>query len=245
MKGKRQRERRIVGKKVSMDYSLLFIIIFLLCFGLVMLYSTSSYNALIKFKDPAYYLKTQILATILGLIVMFAAKLDYHMYVKMAALVYIASLVCLVLVKTPLGIEANGARRWIAVGPVSFQPAELAKIGIIMILAINITNMRKRLDNFVVIIKLFLLAIPPVALILLLTKNMSSAIIVAGIAAVMLFVASPKYKPFVIIGVTAAALLALVLFSAQTSEWSEYRHGRIRRRTQAERHFRPYSHFMP
>lgn len=213
MKGKRQRERRIVGKKVSMDYSLLFIIIFLLCFGLVMLYSTSSYNALIKFGDSAYYLKNQIFATVLGLIVMFvAAKLDYHIYVKMAALIYIASLVCLVLVMTPLGIEANGARRWIGVGPVSFQPAELAKIGIIMILAINITNMRKRLDNFGVIIKIFLLAIPPVALILLLTKNMSSAIIVAGIAVVMLFVASPKYKPFVIIGVTAVVLLALVLF---------------------------------
>ncbi len=212
MKGKRQRERRIAGKKVSMDYSLLFIIIFLLCFGLVMLYSTSSYNALIKFGDSAYYLKNQILATILGLIVMAAAaKLDYHKYIKLAALVYIASLVCLVLVKSPIGITANGATRWIGIGPISFQPAELAKLGIIMILAINITNMRKKLDRFSVIIKLFLLAVPQVGLILLLTKNMSSAIIVAGIAVVMLFVASPKYKPFVIIAVTAVVLLALVL----------------------------------
>ena len=201
-----------MGRKTSMDYSLLFIIIFLLCFGLVMLYSTSSYNALIKYGDSAYYLKKQIIATGLGLVVMFAAsKMDYHKYVKLAFLVYLAALICIVLVKSPIGITANGATRWIGIGPISFQPAELAKLGLIMFMAVLISNERKHLDRFSIIAKLFAAVIPPAGLILLLTKNMSSAIIVAGIGVVMLFVSSPKYKPFILIGIAAVALLALVL----------------------------------
>lgn len=212
MPNKQREGRRIVGRKTSMDYSLLFIIIFLLCFGLVMLYSTSSYNALIKYGDSAYYLKKQIIATGLGLVVMFAAsKMDYHKYVKLAFLVYLAALICIVLVKSPIGITANGATRWIGIGPISFQPAELAKLGLIMFMAVLISNERKHLDRFSIIAKLFAAVIPPAGLILLLTKNMSSAIIVAGIGVVMLFVSSPKYKPFILIGIAAVALLALVL----------------------------------
>lgn len=212
MPNKQREGRRIVGRKTSMDYSLLFIIIFLLCFGLVMLYSTSSYNALIKYGDSAYYLKKQIIATGLGLVVMFAAsKMNYHKYVKLAFLVYLAALICIVLVKSPIGITANGATRWIGIGPISFQPAELAKLGLIMFMAVLISNERKHLDRFSIIAKLFTAVIPPAGLILLLTKNMSSAIIVAGIGVVMLFVSSPKYKPFVLIGIVAVALLALVL----------------------------------
>lgn len=212
MPNKQREGRRIVGRKTSMDYSLLFIIIFLLCFGLVMLYSTSSYNALIKYGDSAYYLKKQIIATGLGLVVMFAAsKMDYHKYVKLAFLVYLVALICIVLVKSPIGITANGATRWIGIGPISFQPAELAKLGLIMFMAVLISNERKHLDRFSIIAKLFAAVIPPAGLILLLTKNMSSAIIVAGIGVVMLFVSSPKYKPFILIGIAAVALLALVL----------------------------------
>lgn len=212
MKQKNRSQRRIAGRRVSMDYSLLFIIIFLLCFGLVMLYSTSSYNALIKYGDAAYYLKKQIFATVLGLVVMLiASRINYRIYAKLAPWAYIGALVTIVLVATPLGIEANGARRWVGIGPVSFQPAEFAKLALIMIMALVITNLRKSVGSFMVIIRIFALSLPPVGLILILTKNMSSAIIVAGIAMVMLFVASPKYKPFVILAVAAVAVLVAVL----------------------------------
>lgn len=223
MKQKRRNTRRIVGKRVSMDYSLLFIIIFLVCFGLVMLYSTSSYNALIKYSDSAYYLKKQIKATLLGFVVMaIAAKIDYRIYAKLAIWAYIAAVVAIILVVTPLGITANGATRWIGAGPVSFQPAELAKLAIILIMALAITKNRKRIKELKITGRLLMIALPPVMLILVLTKNMSSAIIVAGIAVVMLFVASPKYSHYVVIAVAAVAAVAAVLLFG-----SDFRSDRI------------------
>jgi cell division protein FtsW len=69
------------------DYTLLFIIIFLVCFGLVMLYSTSSYNAQLKYHDGAYYLKKQIFATCLGFAAMYIiSKIDYHVWVHFAGI---------------------------------------------------------------------------------------------------------------------------------------------------------------
>ena len=212
MRQQRRGKRKIVGTKVSMDYSLLFIIIFLLCFGLVMLYSTSSYNALIKYGKATYYLEKQILATGIGFVgMMLIAKMDYHRFVPLAAVAYIGSVICLILVKSPIGIVANGATRWIGIGPLSFQPAEAAKLGLIMLMAVVITNNRKRVGELKVTLGIGALAVPLVGLILILTKNMSSALIVAGIAVVMLFVASPKYSHYVCIAAAGAAAVVLVL----------------------------------
>ncbi len=216
MERKHRGGRKIVGTKVSMDYSLLFIIIFLLCFGLVMLYSTSSYNALIKYGKATYYLEKQLLATGIGFVgMMFIAKLDYHKFASLSFLAYMAAAICLILVKSPIGIKANGATRWIGIGPLSFQPAELAKLALIMLMAVVITNNRKKIGNLSITIKIGALAIPLVGFILILTKNMSSALIVAGIAVVMLFVASPKYSHYLwAVAIGGVAIGALLMFGS-------------------------------
>ena len=85
---------------------------FLVFFGLIMLYSTSSYEATLDFGNGAYYLKKQAMATVLGLVMMlFISVVDYHVWRRFALPAYLISLVLVVLVKTPLGYEANGARR--------------------------------------------------------------------------------------------------------------------------------------
>ena len=118
------------------DYSLLFIVLFLLGFGLVMIYSTSSYEANIQFDDSSYFLKRQIRATILGLIAMIVvANIPYHFWERFATLGYIGSVILILLVLVP-GIQytANGATRWIRVGGFTLQPAEVAKLGMILFL---------------------------------------------------------------------------------------------------------------
>ena len=71
------------------DYSLLFLIIFLLCFGLVMLYSTSSYYGFTRFDDSAYYVKKQLFATSLGIVAMFAVSIiPYQWWMKWATFGY-------------------------------------------------------------------------------------------------------------------------------------------------------------
>ena len=123
----RQREKRKKQKPLRYyDYSLLFLIIFLLCFGLVMLYSTSSYYGFTRFNDSAYYVKKQIFATVLGVIGMFIlSMIPYQFWMKFATLAYIVAFgLCVAVIF--IGREAKGQSRWLQIGPLSFQPSEFA-----------------------------------------------------------------------------------------------------------------------
>lgn len=196
-----------------MDYSLLFIVIFLLGFGLVMVYSTSSYEANLTFNgDSAWYFRKQLWATILGIAVMMVvANIPYHFWERFAVLGYAVSVVLILLI-IPFGYESHGAKRWLRIAGISLQPAEVAKLGMILFLASMICNMGKKIRNrkgFYTV-----LAIPvPIALMLWrITQNLSSAIIVMGIAVLMLFVSCPDYKRFIILGLVALAGAALIVF---------------------------------
>lgn len=200
-------------KKSYFDYSLMFLIIFMLAFGLLMLYSTSSYNAAIEFGDSTYYLKKQFKSTLLGLAVMFiVANIDYHKLTWAGIVGYVTSLILIALVLSPLGNEVNGARRWIIIGGMSIQPAEVAKLALIMLLALVINNRRQNIRKLGVTARIFALCVPPAAEILLITKNMSSALIIVGITFVMLFVASPKYSHYIILGAAGVSLIFAYLF---------------------------------
>lgn len=201
--------------KRKWDMSLLVTVIFLVCFGLVMIYSTSSYEAAMKFGDSTFYLKRQLLATVLGIIVMFVtASLDYHRWGKYAILAYIATIICIVLVLTPIGIEANGARRWIGVGSFSFQPAELAKLSIILFFAFFLSKKPNLVNKFGTSVAMIIYAALISGLIVVITKNLSSAIIVMGIAYIMILVTSKKSRWFVFIAVLGFAAMVAVLFLA-------------------------------
>ena len=207
-----KRRRRREKREYFYDYTLLFIVLFLVFFGLIMLYSTSSYEATLDFGNGAYYLKKQAMATVLGLVMMlFISVVDYHVWRRFALPAYLVSLVLVVLVKTPLGYEANGARRWIKIAGISLQPAEVVKITLILLLASVICIMGKQVRTLRGIIIVMGAALIPAAMILLITKNMSSAIIIAGIAAVMLFVADPHYKRSILIVLAVVGLAALAV----------------------------------
>ena len=95
------------------DYSLLLIVLFLLGFGLVMIYSVSSYEAYADYNDAAYYLKKQLIAIILGFVCMIvAANIPYHIWAKLAGYGYGVSFILIALVPY-FGIESHGAKRWL------------------------------------------------------------------------------------------------------------------------------------
>lgn len=224
--------RRTKGQQESFfDYTLLFVVLFLLGFGLVMLYSTSSYEANLEHGDSAFYLKKQLGATILGLIVMMVvANIPYHFWESFAVLGYIVSVVLILLVLTPLGIEANGARRWLNIAGISLQPAEVAKLAMILFLASLVCKMGKSIRTGKGFMTMLLAPMPICGLVYIVTKNLSSAIIIFGIAALMLFVSSPDYKKFVLIalaGIAAAALIVFLIVNAADSDSLSFRGGRI------------------
>lgn len=178
------------------DYSLLVIIIFLIVFGLVMIYSSSYYVGMNRPNnpDPAYFLKKQVISTILGMIpFVFCIFFDYKLYYKIAPFIYGLSIVMVLLVTTKLGVTINGARRWINVGFGTIQPAEFCKLALIISMASYMVFCYKGIEywrNFFIMLGITLI---PTVLILLITKNMSSAIIIFAIGALMYFIATKKY----------------------------------------------------
>lgn len=195
------------------DYTLLFIVLFLLAFGLVMLYSTSAYDANLTYNDSSYLFRKQLVSTIAGLGVLFiTSHLPYHFWERFAVIGYGVS-VALVLLIIPFGIEANGAKRWLRVFGISLQPAEVAKLAMIIFLAYLICKLRSKVQTGKGFCLVLGAAIPMAGLIYVVTRNLSSAIIVMGIAVVMLFVACPDYKRFVFLGLLVVAVAALLVFS--------------------------------
>lgn len=194
------------------DYTLLFIVLFLLAFGLVMLYSTSSYDASLHYDDSAYFLKKQIISTILGLAAMIVvANIPYHFWERFAVISYIVSIILILLI-IPFGIEANGAKRWLRIAGISIQPAEIAKLGMILFLASLICRMGKKIRTGKGFLTVLMIPMPVCLLVWQVTENMSSAIIILGIAVLMLFVSCPDYKRFIILGLAGVAVCALAVF---------------------------------
>lgn len=203
-----RRRRKSKTRGLNIDYSLLFIVIFLLVFGLVMIYSTSSYDANIKFNDAAYYLKKQALATLVGFgLMFFMVFFDYHFLARFGVIAYVVSLVLIFLVLTPLGYEINGARRWLNLGW-SLQPAEVAKLALIIFFAGLVCKMGDAIRTTRGFLYVIALSLPHALTIMFITENLSSAIIVGGIVIVMLFVATPNYKEYFYV---AAALIAVAV----------------------------------
>ena len=199
---------RSSGKR-RYDETLLAVVIILIAIGLEMLYSTSSYNGDVKFHDPFYYLKKQGFATFVGFLGMvIVSRVDYHRWAVLAIPGYLTAIALSVAVMF-FGDEYNGSKRWLSLGPVSFQPSEFAKVAVILFLAWSVTKYAKKMDKFRTLVLAMLPVLPIAALVG--ASNLSTAIIILGIAVVLIFVASPKYSQFIWMGTAAVAFMAVFL----------------------------------
>ena len=196
-------------KKKQMDYSLLLIVFLLVVVGLVILYSTSAYNGQVKFHDSFYYLKKQVFATVLGIILMFfVAGTDYHIWQRLAVVGYFAAVLLSIAVMI-FGKEYNGSKRWLSLGPFSFQPSEFAKVALIIFLAHLVTKNVSKIGQMKTLIKIMIWILPIVGMVG--ASNLSTAIIILGIGGILIFVASPKYAQFVGIGVAGIGFMGIFL----------------------------------
>lgn len=191
------------------DYTLLVTLCLLLVTGLVILYSTSAYNGEVKFHDSFYYLKKQLFASGLGIAGMFLiANIDYHFWQRLAVLGYITAILLSVAVIF-VGDEYNGSKRWLSLGPFSFQPSEFAKVAVILFLAHVITKDIKNMGKMRTMIKVMAMILPIVGLVG--ASNLSTAIIILGIGVILVFVASPKYGQFVFMGLLGIGFMTIFL----------------------------------
>ena len=198
------------------DYSLLFLTLFLVCFGLVMIYSTSSYNAQRLYGNATHYLERQALFSGAGILIMlFVSKIDYRIYIKNLPIIKIKPVTVLYFLCIGLQVYVlifgdiiNGAKRWISIGPFGFQPSELTKVAVILFTAYIVQLAPRRLDKFTGFLRVVFLIAPLLALIVI--ENFSTALVVGVIMVAICFVASKKKGYFIFSGlllVGAGALL--------------------------------------
>lgn len=194
------------------DYMLLFMTVAIALFGILMIYSASSYTASTsRFGNTYRFVSRQAVGMAGGVVCMLLmARIDYReLYLKKINLVYVFYAVCLILqtiVLIPgIGIEHNGARRWLKIG-MEFQPSEFTKIGVIMFVAYAVYRSRKRLDTFKGFLKVMMYIAP--AILLIAKENLSTAIIVTVIAVGMCFVASKRKRYFIVCGLAGFGLAA-------------------------------------
>ena len=191
------------------DYSLFLMLIILFAFGMVMLYSVSAYQGNLKFGDSAYYLKRQALFGAAGMLILFVMiKVGYSFLDKLSGLLYFVALILCVAVNF-MGSSGGGSVRWFRLGPLNVQPSEIAKVAVIIFLAHLISRSNKGLRSTANILKAFFLVVPFVVVIAY--SNLSTAIIVAGIAFIMLFVAGKKSMVFIVILIIGALGVALFI----------------------------------
>lgn len=214
--------KHVRAKSDYYDYNLLAVVILLTCFGLVMLYSTSAYMAELKFDNDMYYFGKQALISAACIVLaIWVSFCDYHILFPLGGFIFVVAFILMALVQTPLGVEVNHARRWLKLG-IQFQPSEIAKIAVIVFVPVMIIKMGKMFKGVKA-------CMPPLGIGALLsfgayvfTENLSTAIIIAGIACVIVFVAHPKTAPFLLLVAAAALLVAvIVFFLGQTLESSE------------------------
>lgn len=195
------------------DMALLVFVILLVIFGLVILFSTSAYNGRVRFHDSAYYFKKQMFATALGVAAMYLVmQIDYRFWISLAPAAYVLSLLLSTAVLL-VGEEINGSKRWLNLGPLSFQPSEFAKLAVILFLAWQIDRTRKNTSGFWFMCRTMLTLFPIVGLVG--SNNLSTAIIILGIGVVLIFVSNPKYIQF--IGLGAAGITFVAVFLAAES----------------------------
>ena len=197
------------------DYNLLAVIILLMCFGLVILYSASAYSASVDplLNDDMYYLKRQAFFSVLAVVAaLVISRFDYHFFLKWSPFLYLLAILAMGMVKTSLGVTAGGARRWLNIGGIQFQPSEIAKIAVILFLTYTILRMGRNVGTGKGIFTLICLGLIPSGAAYFLTENLSTGVIIMAISCVMIFLVHPKTRPFLLIAAAGTAGVAAFVY---------------------------------
>ena len=201
--------RELLGHRLPpMDLPFLVLVLTLVAFGLVMLYSASYAVALYRRNDAFAYIRPQLLFAAVGLIALYlASRVDYHIYHKLAWPMLALSLVLLVVVL--FMPEYNGCKRWIVLpGLGTLQPSEIAKFSVILTFSHIISLNHQRMKRFSVGVLPFAAILGVLAVLMLLEPHLSGTLLLFGIGAVLMFVGGTGMRWFALAGGLGAAAIA-------------------------------------
>ncbi len=201
--------------KHSIDKKLFISIIIVVIFGLLMVYSASNVVAMYKYNDAAYFLKRQLIFSLIGIAVMVLfIHIDLKKIYKFTTVIYLVALVLLIIVLIPgIGKVRGGARSWIGIGSFSLQPSEFMKLAIILLLAKYLSKNHKDLKKPFEFIKLLILIIANFGLIML-QPDFGTGLVLVISCVLLLFNAGANVKYFIILGILGIAGIVVLIISA-------------------------------
>ena len=205
------------------DTTLLLLAVVLTCFGVAMVYSASSIMAEKRYADGFYFLKRQGIYAVAGFVVMAAAMhFDYRRLRQLAVPFLFFCLFLLILVLIPgIGNQAGGAARWIRLGPISIQPAEVAKLGLVIYMAYSLSKKKDKVKSLTKGFIPYMIVVALLLALLLLQPDLGSALAMGVVAMIMLLVAGTRLTYLVSIAIIAAPLLYYAVMNV------DYRRRRI------------------
>ena len=201
-------QNKNIGK---VDLGVLYTILILLAIGVVMIYSASSFYSMFHYNDSMFYLKKQGIMAVIGLVAMFfMMNFDYHRLKKITPKLLIITIPLLIAVFFFPAV--NGAKRWIQLGGLSFQPSEIVKFLVIIFYAGMLVKDRDELPFYWKGLVKHILYLAPIIGLLLLEPHLSASMVIIGIVCVMMIVAGCKFKHFALtgLGVGIPGLTALI-----------------------------------
>ena len=220
--------KKLRAKKLKMrpgDFTLVVMVLLLAIFGVIMVFSASYYWSIDKHGTPYYFLIRAGFWVVSGFFIMlFFAMLDYHkLGGKFAIAMLIVATIALALVPTPLGLNINGASRWIRLGPITIMPGELAKFAVIIFVSWYFSERPERIKSFVrgVLPMIFLCGF--FGGFIMLQPNLSTAVTVVGIIVAIMFIAGLNFLYLGGLGgLSVFALIVLIISDTEGYRWKRY-----------------------
>jgi cell division protein FtsW len=202
-------------RRKAPDFIIFIAVTILLGIGVVMVYSASAVKAYSAYGDGQHYLKRQLLWAVAGLVAMIVAmNFDYWILRKFSKIGIIASMLLLVAVLIPgIGREVNGAVRWIPLGGFNLQPSEVTKLALLLFMADSLAKQGKKVTSFVRGLVPYLGLIAAIFLLVLKEPDLGTALVTAGTAVVVLFVAGARMQQLATVGAAALPVMIYVAMS--------------------------------
>lgn len=199
-------------KRGAPDFVLFAIVLALLAIGIIMVFSSSAVAAGQTTGDPFYYLKRQLLWALLGLVAMvLTMNVDYYRYRGYVNWFLLGSILLLLLVPL-IGLESKGATRSLGVGSLSFQPAEVAKIALVLYLARNHSRHPARTQSFGKGLLPSLAVMTLICGLIMLQPDLGTTVTVAGTTMIVLFTAGARLLHLGLLGMAGVLAVALAIY---------------------------------
>lgn len=224
---KNQKNNSGFWQKGSLDITFLSFVLILLTIGLVMLFSAGYAYSLEYYGSSYKFIMKQFIFAVLGIIAMFfTSKINYHFWRKISIPIFLVSTLLLVyLLIAPPMVSGMSVKRWFAIGGFSFQPSEISKFAIIILLSTLIAANQKKMNNFKFVMSLFgILGLT--CFFVVMEPHISAALLIAIIGVVLIYIGGLNRK-VVIAGIVTAAALVVVVIVTQSTGFIGYGGDRI------------------